>query len=113
MAKRNALQILGDAVRCGREAAGLSQEALGERADLHRNEIGALERGEKNISFVNLLRVCAALRVTPGDLLADLSLARAAQTPAQTYTVRASREIRAEATRQPADSSLKIGRAHV
>jgi transcriptional regulator with XRE-family HTH domain len=60
MAKRNAQQILGDAVRCGREAAGLSQEALGERADLHRNEIGALERGEQNISFVNLLRVCAA-----------------------------------------------------
>jgi hypothetical protein len=30
------------------------------KADLHRNEIGALERGEKNISFVNLLRVCAA-----------------------------------------------------
>jgi transcriptional regulator with XRE-family HTH domain len=60
MAKRNALQILGDAARCGREAAGLSQEALGERADLHRNEIGALERGGKNISFVNLLRVCAA-----------------------------------------------------
>jgi hypothetical protein len=41
MAKRNAPQILGDAVRCGREAAWLSQEALGERADLHRNEIGA------------------------------------------------------------------------
>ena len=93
MAKRNALQILGDAVRCGREAAGLSQEALGERADLHRNEIGALERGEKNISFVNLLRVCAALGVTPGDLLADLSLVSLRRLPPKRTRVRASREI--------------------
>jgi transcriptional regulator with XRE-family HTH domain len=39
----------------------LSQEQVGERSDLHRNEIGVIERGETNISFVNLLRIRRAL----------------------------------------------------
>lgn len=48
---------------------GLSQEEVGERAELHRNEIGVIERGETNISFINLLRICRALEVTPSELL--------------------------------------------
>jgi len=68
------LVALGRAVREARKAAGISQERCGELSGLHRNEIGALERGEKNISFINLLRVCAAVRRSPSDLLRTLNL---------------------------------------
>lgn len=63
------LLALGLAVRDLRESRGLSQERCGELAALHRNQIGAIERGEKNVSFLNLLRICRALEVSPSDLL--------------------------------------------
>ena len=63
------LKALGERVREVRGERGLSQEEVGERADLHRNEIGVIERGETNISFINLLRICRALDVTPSELL--------------------------------------------
>jgi DNA-binding XRE family transcriptional regulator len=42
------LKIVGRAIRAARKEWDWSQEALGERADLHRNEIGVIERGEVN-----------------------------------------------------------------
>jgi transcriptional regulator with XRE-family HTH domain len=45
-----------------RKEAGLSQEKLAERADLHPNYIGEVERGEKTISVDALLRISKALR---------------------------------------------------
>ena len=68
------MKLLGARVRELREALDGSQESIGFAAGLHRNEIGALERGEKNISFINLLRVCAALRTTPSELLRPFGL---------------------------------------
>ena len=52
----------------------MSQEQVGERSDLHRDEIGVIERGETNISFVNLLRICRALDVTPSELLKPFTI---------------------------------------
>ena len=77
------LLTLGRAVRDARQAAGLSQEKCGEIAGLHRNEIGALERGEKNVSFINLLRVCAAIKRSPSDLLSGLTLSVIRRLPAK------------------------------
>lgn len=68
-ATRDVLKALGARIRDIRLERGLSQEEVGERAELHRNEIGVLERGETNPSFVNLLRVCRGLEVTPSELL--------------------------------------------
>jgi transcriptional regulator with XRE-family HTH domain len=64
----NALQCLGRVVRKNREAKGLSQEQLGFLAGLDRSYIGGIERGERNLCFSNLLRLCAGLGISLTEL---------------------------------------------
>lgn len=47
---------------------GLSQEALAERADLRWTYMGGIERGERNVSLINIVRIARALELTPGRL---------------------------------------------
>jgi transcriptional regulator with XRE-family HTH domain len=47
----------------------LSQEALAAKAGVHRNYVGAVERGERNIAYTNLLRIAAALRVPASEVV--------------------------------------------
>jgi transcriptional regulator with XRE-family HTH domain len=70
-------EALGRAVRTLREGAGLSQEQLAERCGLHRTYVGGIERGERNVSFSNLLKLAGALGVKPSRLLADAEARRA------------------------------------
>ncbi|MFL9815485.1 helix-turn-helix transcriptional regulator [Stutzerimonas sp. VN223-3] len=56
-------------VRSMRLHLGLSQEALAERAGVHRTYIGMLERSEKNVTIYNIERIAMALRVEPASLL--------------------------------------------
>jgi len=60
---------LGLAIRKAREAIGLSQEDLAERAGLHRTYIGSVERGERNISLANIVRIAKALKQPAWRLL--------------------------------------------
>ena len=62
---------LGRAIRDYRVVRGLSQEELGFRSGLHRTYVGGIERGERNPSFTNILRVAEALGVSASELLAD------------------------------------------
>jgi transcriptional regulator with XRE-family HTH domain len=63
---------LGATVRKRRVALGLSQEQLAERADLHWTYIGGIERGERNVSLLNIVKIARALNTSPSRLLADV-----------------------------------------
>lgn len=65
------LVIFGERVKVVRKNQGLSQEELAAKADLHRTYIGMIERGEKNITLLNILKIARALNVFPGDLFKD------------------------------------------
>jgi transcriptional regulator with XRE-family HTH domain len=66
---KNQLKAFGLRVRTRREALDWSQDQLAEQADLHRTYISGLERGERNVSVLNILRLARALQTTPGELL--------------------------------------------
>jgi len=59
----------GRAVRFARAMRGLSQEELGHRAGLHRNYVGAIERGEINPTFRVLLKLERGLRLPLSELV--------------------------------------------
>ena len=62
-------KALGEVVREQRMAQGLSQEGFGELAGIHRTYVGMVERGEKNITLTNLVKVSQALGLTASALL--------------------------------------------
>ncbi len=65
------LEALGDRLRHLRRAAGLSQQALAERAGLDRTYVSAIERGRQNVTLAAVLRLAEALGVAPTSLLGE------------------------------------------
>lgn len=64
----------GAAVRTRRLALAMSQEALADYAGIDRSHMGKLERGERNVSFLNILRIAKAIQCRPSDLFIDAGL---------------------------------------
>jgi transcriptional regulator with XRE-family HTH domain len=62
-------RLLGESVRSRRKEAGLSQEALAEKADLSTVFISRIERGVESPSVDNLVKIARALGVRVGDLV--------------------------------------------
>ena len=72
-------RALGAVLRRFRETRALSQEALALAADVDRTYVGAVERGEQNVSFENLWQLVAALGLPWIDLGAALDAEPALQ----------------------------------
>ena len=61
----------GKAVRERRLILGVSQEKFAEVSGLHRTYIGDVERGLRNVSLENIVKIAKALRISMSDLFSD------------------------------------------
>ena len=59
---------LGKRIRELRMAKGFSQEAFAAEVGLDRTYMGSVERGERNIAAINLIRIAKCLKVEVGEL---------------------------------------------
>jgi len=64
----NQLILLGQNIRKYRELKGWSQEDLAFEIGLHRTYIGGIERGERNLTILNLIKIAEKLNVTLNEL---------------------------------------------
>ena len=71
MAPRSVKSRFGTRLRQIRDERGYSQEELAEKAGLHRNYVGGIERGERNVALENIVKLAKALSIKPGDLFSD------------------------------------------
>ncbi|ANB78130.1 transcriptional regulator (plasmid) [Paraburkholderia phytofirmans OLGA172] len=63
------LIALGRAIRTLRKERGLSQESLADAAHVDRSHMGKIERGERNVTILNIVRICFALDCPASELL--------------------------------------------
>ena len=70
MADKNYILLkFGRKVRYERERRSISQEKFGELAGVHRTYVGMIERGEKNITLLNIEKIAEALDISLKQLL--------------------------------------------
>ena len=66
------LKTFGNTIRTKRLEHGLSQEKLAHRAGLHRTYIGMIERGEKNITLLNIEKLATAFSCSISEIVKHL-----------------------------------------
>jgi len=69
--KDQLLALLGAAIRARRKIMSLSQEALADHAGIDRSHMGKIERGERNVTLLNLAKLAEALDCPPSLLLME------------------------------------------
>ena len=67
-AKPDIRERFGFAVKSRREELGLTQEALADKAEIHRTYLSDIERGSRNVSLINIEKVATALSVSMSEL---------------------------------------------
>ncbi|MGZ5428776.1 MAG: helix-turn-helix domain-containing protein [Thermoanaerobaculia bacterium] len=71
-ARLDALAAFGQAVRKERMARGFSQEALALAAEINRTYLGDVERGERNVALLNMLKIAGVLGIKLSSLIASM-----------------------------------------
>ncbi len=69
--KEKKLLLFGHKVKLFRQELGISQEKLAGICEFDRTYISLIERGKRNISFINLLKLAKGLKITPSILVED------------------------------------------
>lgn len=69
--ERQRLLDFGQRVAFLRRETGLSQEQLAGRSGLHRTYVGGVERGERNVSLLNIYRLAEGLGIAAAVLLME------------------------------------------
>lgn len=72
--KNNDLAKIGAAIRARRLAMEMSQEALADYAGIDRSHMGRIERGERNVSLLNILRIANAIDCKVSELFIDADI---------------------------------------
>ena len=67
--EKELLKAFGAKVQYYRNNLGLSQEKFAEKANVHRTYIGTVERGETNLTLLNIYKLAKALEISPKDLI--------------------------------------------
>ena len=70
--RQNYRKVLGENIRSYRRRLKWSQERLAEKAELHHNYIGDIERGEENVSVDALMRIATAMDLRLSELFRGL-----------------------------------------
>lgn len=70
--KHPALIKLGKRIRELRKAKGFSQESFAYEVGLDRTYMGSVERGERNVAAINLIRIAKTLKVEVGELFPSI-----------------------------------------
>lgn len=70
--KHPALIKIGRKIRDLRKAKGFSQENFAYEVGLDRTYMGSIERGERNLAAINLIKIAKALRVEVGELFGSI-----------------------------------------
>ena len=69
MKKHPDLVKLGERIKQLRTQQGLSQETLAAKCKLHRTYIGMVERGERNLNYLTLLKIARGLDVKTSEIV--------------------------------------------
>ena len=67
--EKELLIAFGVKVQHYRNKLGLSQEKFAEKANVHRTYVGTVERGETNLTLLNIYKLAKALEISPKDLI--------------------------------------------
>ncbi|MGD0121703.1 MAG: helix-turn-helix transcriptional regulator [Candidatus Limnocylindrales bacterium] len=78
------LQAFGLAVRNLRRERGLSQEEFADLVGVHRTYMGGIERGERNVSLVNIGKIAESLGLSLGDFMTHVDLALSSSSASRT-----------------------------
>jgi transcriptional regulator with XRE-family HTH domain len=70
--EKNPQVAFGKAMQKFRQASGISQEKLALMCGIHRTYIGSVERGERNVSIQNMVRIATALGVPLSSLVIEM-----------------------------------------